>query len=142
MGKMVTASFGFLSPPGCARAFSILTTAEWYVKMVFPHGPKFDPLEQQPLTTFYRPDFRNAFAPFTLDMIPVVVTRFPKLLIQLLQVKRLSRRLPQHEDKVQEAVSIAAFLALADIFDQTIPCVGEQQETPPIPFSRLRVSNF
>jgi hypothetical protein len=29
MGSMVAASFGFLSPPGCARAISILTTAEW-----------------------------------------------------------------------------------------------------------------
>jgi hypothetical protein len=29
LGDMMASSFGFLSPPGCARAFSMLLTAEW-----------------------------------------------------------------------------------------------------------------
>jgi hypothetical protein len=29
LGDMIASSFGFLSPPGCARAFSMLMTAEW-----------------------------------------------------------------------------------------------------------------
>jgi hypothetical protein len=28
-GSMIATGFGFLSPPGCARAFSMVTTAEW-----------------------------------------------------------------------------------------------------------------
>jgi hypothetical protein len=28
-GSMIATSFGFLSPPGCARALSMVATAEW-----------------------------------------------------------------------------------------------------------------
>jgi hypothetical protein len=89
--------------------------------MVFLHGSKLNPLEQQELTTFYRSDFRNAFAPFTPDMTPVVVARFS----ETPDPKQLRvERLPRNEIEVRKAVSIAAFLALAEIFDPTIPCVG------------------
>jgi hypothetical protein len=57
-------------------------------------------------------------------MTLVVVARFPNNPDpELLQVERL----PRNEADVRKAVSIAAFLALAEIFDPTVPCMGAAQ---------------
>ena len=87
---MIATSFGFLSPPGVARALSMLMTAMW-----------------------------NAAAPFDKHMVPVIVERFPP------QDEDASssfdiKRLPRKEADVRKAVSIAAFLTLAEIFDMNV----------------------
>jgi hypothetical protein len=63
-------------------------------------------------------------------MIPVVVARFPEEPDpELLNIKRF----PRNEGDVQKAVSIAAFLTLAEIFDPTIPCIGGAQRNASFP---------
>jgi hypothetical protein len=85
--------------------------------------------KNQALTAIYCSN-RNAVAPFTKDMIPVTVTRFPeKPDPELLNIKRL----PRKDGDVRKAVSIAAFLALAEIFDPTIPCLGAAQRNAAYP---------
>jgi hypothetical protein len=63
-------------------------------------------------------------------MTPVAVARFPnKPNPELLHVERL----PRNEADVRKAVSIAAFLALAEIFDPTVPCMGAAQRDAAYP---------
>jgi hypothetical protein len=63
-------------------------------------------------------------------MIPVVVARYPEMPDpELLEVVRM----PRIEAEVRKAVSIAAFLTLAEIFDKSIPCIGGAQRDAAYP---------
>ncbi|NER25710.1 MAG: hypothetical protein F6J96_34460 [Symploca sp. SIO1C2] len=98
---MIAASFGFLSPPGVARALSILTTSEW-----------------------------NAMVPYTADATPVAVARFPETGTAADNVQRVRRA---RSEDTRKAISVAAFLALAEIFyDLDSNCAATRENAWPL----------
>ena len=99
---MIAASFGFLSPPGVARALSMVTTAEW-----------------------------NAMVPYTKDWLPVQVTNGGILDPDL--VSPTVVRLEPNATAMHEAMSVGAFLVLAEVFDESVPCLGASARAKAIP---------
>ena len=100
---MIAASFGFLSPPGVGRALSMVTTAEW-----------------------------NAMVPYTDNWLPVQVTRGAILDPDLVMPPVVTRLEPNAADML-EALSVGAFLVLAEVFDESVTCLGMPARAKAIP---------